>query len=138
MTRKTSDSKKVELESELLDKLLEIKNQRIAEEYDEGYVSRLQALAGHFCDAGNRFKRGDLVVWKEGLKNKNFPEYGQPAVVIEQLERPIINLSDDSGSSYYREPLDLILAILSGEGQFVTFYYDSRRFQIWTSQTENR
>ncbi len=80
-----------------------------------------------------RFSPGQLVEWKPGLKNKRIPRYGQPAVVIEILETPVLDREDEAGSTYFREPLDVVLGLLWDEGpargEFVTFYYDSRRFQ---------
>lgn len=80
-----------------------------------------------------RFTPGQLVEWKPGLKNKRFPRYGQPAVVIEVLETPLLDHEDEAGSTYFREPLDLVLGLLwdggPARGEFVTFHYDGRRFQ---------
>ena len=80
-----------------------------------------------------RFAPGQLAEWKPGLKNKRIPRYGQPAVVIEILETPVLDREDEAGSTYFREPLDVVLGLLWDEGpargEFVTFHYDSRRFQ---------
>lgn len=84
------------------------------------------------------FAPGDLVTWKPGLKNKRFPRYGLPAVVIEVLETPVFDRDDEAGSTYFREPLDLVLGLIwdsnPGRGELVTFYYDQRRFQPWTRE----
>lgn len=80
------------------------------------------------------FAPGDLVTWKPGLKNRRGPRYGRPAVVVEVLDTPVWDTERDSGSTYFREPLDCVLGVIwdedPGRGEFVTFHYDSRRFQL--------
>ncbi|NEX22779.1 hypothetical protein G3480_21150 [Thiorhodococcus mannitoliphagus] len=82
------------------------------------------------------FAPGDLVSWKPGLRNKRIPRYDQPAVVIEVLDEPVLDRMDEAGSTYFREPLDLVLGLIwdsnPGRGELVTFHYDSRRFQPWS------
>ena len=89
--------------------------------------------------ARHHFIPGQLVAWKPGLKNKRIPHYGQPAVVIEVLETPVLDCEGEAGSTYFREPLDLVLGLLWDEGpargEFVTFHYDSRRFQAVTEES---
>jgi len=83
----------------------------------------------------HHFKPGDLVGWKPGLRNRTVPSDSTPAIVVEVLDAPILETSAESGSTYYREPHDLILGVLwdqaPGRGNFFTFYFDSRRFQPW-------
>jgi hypothetical protein len=85
--------------------------------------------------ARHRFKPGDLVSWKPGLRNRKVPSYSAPAIVVEVLAEPVLDTDDESGSTYYREPHDLVLGVLwdqaPNRGDFVTFYFDSRRFQPW-------
>lgn len=89
----------------------------------------------HSLATRHRFAPGDLVAWKPGLKNRRVPRYGTPAVVVEVLETPVFDNETDSGSTYFREPLDLVLGMIwesgPGRGDFVTFHVDSRRFQPW-------
>ncbi|MCP5197389.1 MAG: hypothetical protein H6974_11490 [Gammaproteobacteria bacterium] len=72
---------------------------------------------------------GMLVVWKPGLKNRRFPRYGEPAIVVKVLDPPILDHENESGCTYYREPLDLLLGILHKDGDFLVYHFDSRRFQ---------
>jgi len=72
------------------------------------------------------FKPGDIVEWKNGLKNKRA---NGPFIVTEVLTSPVLSKPDDSGSCYYREPLDVKLAIIDDDDDFVEHHYDSRRFQ---------
>lgn len=86
----------------------------------------------------HRFAPGDLVMWKPGLINRRVPRIGQPAIVLEVLAEPVFDSERDSGSHYFREPLDLVLGLFLNEGshrgEFLNWYFDSRRFQPWTQQ----
>jgi hypothetical protein len=75
------------------------------------------------------FQPGEFVRWKEGLKTKRRPLEGEPAVVIEVLKEPIYDPKDEVGSTYFREPLDLILGVLGDEGELISYYFDKRRFE---------
>jgi hypothetical protein len=75
------------------------------------------------------FTEGDLVTWKPLLRNKDCPQYNEKVIVVEVLSKPILDGTAESISSFYREPLDLILGMLDSDGDFITFHYDSRRFQ---------
>jgi len=78
----------------------------------------------------HEFKVGDLVKWKQGLKNKKLPYINQPTIVIQLLKEPLIDrLDEDAGSSYYREPLDIILGLFDDKDEFLMFHYDKRRFE---------
>jgi len=39
-------------------------------------------------------------------------------------------------SPYYGEPLDVLLGIFHDDGSFITFYYDSRRFEVLKDSEE--
>jgi hypothetical protein len=86
----------------------------------------------------HRFSPGDLVTWKPGLKNRLFPSQSRPAVVLAVLDPPVFDTESESGSPYFREPLDLVLGLFieSGphRGDFLTWHFDSRRFQPWTEE----
>ena len=91
-------------------------------------VQRLKGLLKSLIELDD-FKVGDIVVWRSGLKNRSFPEYGTPAIVVEVLSPPLMDESADSGSTYFREPLNLRLGIIDEKGDFLTFVYDGRRFE---------
>ncbi len=74
------------------------------------------------------FEVGQLVKWKPSLKNRRLPEYGSPAIVQEVLEVPIREDDQKPSSSYFNEPLDLVLGVFQDD-TFVTYYFDSRRFE---------
>ena len=75
------------------------------------------------------FQAGDLVTWKEGLKNRRRPKEGDPAVVVETLSEPIMNPANDAGVSVFREPLDIAIAFIDEDGDFPVYYVDSRRLR---------
>ena len=78
------------------------------------------------------FSAGQLVQGKRGMKNRRRPLTGQPAIVLEVLPTPVLdtNPADSSAATpYFREPLDLVLGLLDSDGDFLIFYYDSRRFE---------
>lgn len=81
------------------------------------------------------FKPGDLVTWKPGLRNKRIPRHGRPAVVIEVLPDPVFDHERDAGDPYFRDPLDIVLGVFIEQGRhrgdFITWHFDSRRFQPW-------
>lgn len=111
---------------EVLKELSLIQSEQSVRSYDDADVQRLETAYNHFLQAHD-FQTGQIVKWKKGLKNKKLPEENQPAIVLEVLDKPLY-LEGDSGSPYFREPLALVLAILDDEGDFMTFYYDKRRF----------
>lgn len=75
------------------------------------------------------FNVGDLVKWKQGLKNKKYPKYNEPAIIVEILSEPVVEPEKNAGSQYFREPLDIVLGIIDSDGDFALFHYDSRRFE---------
>ncbi len=102
-------------------------NQRI--ENIPEHISRLKTAKDMF-DKIYDLKSGDLVVWKESLKNKIRPALNEPAIVMEILESPLRDMNkQDAGSAYFNEPLDLLLGLINEDGDFVIFYYDKRRFK---------
>lgn len=119
------ETTKDDLLRELL--LRDIQKPKTAEEAKEigkAVRERLQVFSKK-----HEFRPGMLVEWKPGLRNKKRPAYGEPAVVVEVLSDPALSTNDESGSQYFREPLDLIVGVLDPDGDFVLFHYDGRRFQ---------
>jgi len=93
------------------------------------YMSDLSTLRENLNQT-NKFDVGDIVRWKKGLKNKRIPEYDLPAIVVEILDKPIFDEKAEVGSTYYREPLDIILGVII-KNEFLTFHYDSRRMELY-------
>jgi Uma2 family endonuclease len=76
------------------------------------------------------FNIGDILQWKDGLKNKKRPQYGEPCVVVEILDNPISDNEAPIASPYYLEKLDIKLGLLADNGEFFTFHYDKNRFTL--------
>lgn len=80
---------------------------------------------------------GMVATWKPGLKNRRWPAYGKPLIVVSVLDSPVYD-TDESGSTYFREPLDMIVGLFldSGEhrGEFCTFHASSERYQPWPGE----
>jgi len=117
----------IDLEN-LQEQLAKLFKQKVTKATDERADDELIRKVASFVESPVDFKPGDIVRWKRGLKNKKMPTDDQPAVVIKQLSKPII-VDQDSGTPYFNEPLDLVLAFTGREGELVVFYYDRRRFK---------
>jgi hypothetical protein len=98
---------------------------------DEQYVAKLKEKLNSFlAKPSKEFERGDTVKWKKGLKNRKYPKEEQLCMVVDVLPEPKTR-ERDSGSPYFGEPLDLVLALLDDEKQdLLLFHYDKRRFEI--------
>jgi hypothetical protein len=82
----------------------------------------------------HNFKVGDVVRWKEGLKNRRMPAYGQAAIVLEVLDKPLVDEKETAGSAYFREPLDVLLSFTDGDNNMISFHFDSRKFEPFESK----
>ena len=75
-----------------------------------------------------QFRPGDLVQWQPGLKDVKWPQYGEPVVVVECLDPPLMDTDRESGSPYFRSPLTLVLGLQRKDG-FHCWHFDGRRFE---------
>ncbi|MEA3641543.1 MAG: hypothetical protein VBE63_16600 [Lamprobacter sp.] len=102
----------------------------------EGDLSTVLRERYALINQAHAFKPGDLVGWKPGLRNRRLPSYATPAVVLEVLSEPVRDSDPESGSTYFRERLDLVIGLIwdrdPGRGEFLSFHVDSARFQPWT------
>ncbi|KAH3743134.1 hypothetical protein Pelo_15464 [Pelomyxa schiedti] len=76
-----------------------------------------------------QLKPGHLVKWKPTLKNKKKPEQDELAIVVSVLDTPVYDNATGSGSPYFMEPLDLRVAMLDNDGDWMIFHFDKRRFE---------
>ena len=76
------------------------------------------------------FKPGDIVQWKPGMCHKKTKG---PFIVIEVLTEPIFDGQSESGSTYFREPLTLVLGTMVRD-DFTTFYFDGRRMEPYKEE----
>lgn len=74
------------------------------------------------------FQVGDVVQWKKDMKHKRSEG---PFVVMELIDQPLLDrVTEDAGTPYYREPLDVILGTFNDmDGTFICFHMNSRRFE---------
>ncbi|MDE2271706.1 MAG: hypothetical protein KGJ94_06940 [Xanthomonadaceae bacterium] len=97
------------------------------------YCAKLMANLERYSSGTEKsLQPGTLAQWKPGMKNRTSPAYGAPVIVVEVLDPPIIDTKFDSGSVYFREPLDLVLGFVDEDDEFYTLYYDSHRFEPYT------
>jgi hypothetical protein len=106
---------------------------RLAEDPDtetavELHRKRLKELAERL-DEFHSFTKGQIVKWKPGLKNRQAPDYGEPAIVTAVLPRAIFDGTEvGAGSPYFQEPLTLVIGIYR-EDDLLEFRLDGRRFE---------
>jgi len=74
----------------------------------------------------NTFDVGQIVKWKHGMKNRNS---SGPFIVVKVLKEAITETDTDSGSTYFMEPLDIVLGEVNVDGDFTLHHYDSNRFE---------
>ena len=80
-------------------------------------------------DQFHAFGKGQFVKWKSGLKNRKFPDYGEPAIVTAVLPSPVFDPSEvSSASPYFQEPLSIIIGTYRDD-DFLEFRVDGRRFR---------
>jgi hypothetical protein len=129
------------LPDEIREKLIELfsedgqdKNKYYSAERQEEIIHNLKDLHKKIADSQD-FNIGDIVLWKQGLRNKKRPYQHEPAIVLDILDPPIFDERQDSGSTYFREPLDMVIGIADynekeNEISFLFFHVDKRRFQF--------
>jgi hypothetical protein len=89
---------------------------------------KLKELAARL-DQFHNFAKGQFVRWKPGLKNRKFPDYGEPVIVTAILPSPIFDPSEDAAASpYFQEPLTLIIGIYRDD-DLLEYRVDGRRFE---------
>lgn len=92
-------------------------------------ITLLQQLRESYEDK-NSFNAGDVVRWKNKLKNRKLPDYNEPGIIIEVLKEPIINSNEPFGSTYFYEKYDIKVGVLR-EDSMLTFLFDSSRFELY-------
>ena len=114
------------------------KNRNDSEYFDinevDAYTISLKDFYKNYINDEESISTGDLVEWKDGLKNRKKPLYGQPAIVIEVLDEFIYDNNVDSGSPYYKEELKLVLGILDNDNDLQRFYYELKRFKKYSKE----
>jgi len=112
-----------------------ISDEEESERYDKDHIDELRLCYKSLLEKA-RFQEGQIVKWKKYMKNKKLPKRNQPAIVVKMLDEPILEDKIPLSSPYYGEPLDVLLGIFHDDGSFITFYYDSRRFEVLKDSEE--
>lgn len=124
-------SKQQDVIAELLNSVREKDSDNEEEKsYGEDHLTQLRTACNNFLRKED-FEVGQIVKWKKDLKNRRLPQKNQPAIVVRVLDEPIVSTDDESSSPYFLEKLDIILGVISNDGTFLTFYYDSSRFESY-------
>jgi len=89
------------------------------------YLEKLKKRSKDISESIN-INVGDILIWKDGLKNKRYPSYGQPAIVLSKIEPPLI---DDDVT--YNERLNIQLGFITENDEFFAFNYDGNRFKFF-------
>ena len=101
-------------------------------DYDPNGEKKIEPLKELFLKFSKKhqFKSGDIVKWKNSLKNRKRPRYGEPGIVLRFDSSPKLFIEDKGPETpYYKEPLDLVLGLLDADGEFDIYHFDSRRFE---------
>lgn len=107
---------------------IQLAKTRKDDDFEINYINLLKEVSRR-VDKKYIFEKGQLIRWKPNLKNRNFPEYGEPVIITCVLEKPTFDPSEMTASSpYFREPLTIVVARIV-DGDFVEYYVDSRRFE---------
>jgi hypothetical protein len=88
-------------------------------------IEKLKAAQSLYSEK-NEFSVGQIVTWKDGMRNK---KNDGPFVVVEVITTPLRDPSSEAGSPYYRENLDIVLGSIDRDGDFLCFHYDSARMR---------
>ena len=96
-------------------------------------VQELRQAAERFNEP-HIFKSGDLVRWKEGMKDARWPMYCEPAIVMAIIDPPLTfqdapNAEVTLSSPFFWAKNDLRLGFLSEDGTFLECAADSRRME---------
>lgn len=84
-----------------------------------------------------RFKHKDRVSWKWGMKNKSVPLARQTAVVLQICQEPFNDSTLAPSSTYYEEPLDVLVGVYTHECIFRELWVDGRRLCLLTDHRLN-
>lgn len=120
-----SDEQKKDLLKVLLRKAFDDKKSQTTD--NQSKVEILKKLKNLY-ETKYEFAVGDLIKWKSQLKNKKFPDYNEPVIILEILDVPICDTKPEVGSTYFNEKLDIKVGMFRDD-TLLTFYFDSNRFE---------
>lgn len=120
-----TEEQKKDLLKLLLRKTLEDKNS--STNSNEEKIELLRKLK-ELYEKENVFEVGDIIRWKNQLKNRKLPDYNEPVIVLETLADSLFDQSKELGSAYYNEKNDIRVGIFRDD-TLLMFYFDSNRFE---------
>ena len=94
----------------------------------------LQSHYESYTKQDPKIREGALVQWKDWMKNRSTPAYGEPAIVVKVLDEPILFQDSDPDSPSYLEHLDMVLGVLGEDSEFIVRCYDSNRFKAYEAE----
>jgi len=77
---------------------------------------------------------GDIVENTPGL---NITMLTGPMIVTRKLDEIIWSTEEESGSIYFRQPLDIVCGTMDVEGDLLEHHLDSRRLRHYVAPTRN-
>lgn len=96
---------------------------------DDAYIAALKERASLF-HVEHKFHKGQLVQHKPGLKHSKVGQPGKPVIV---MEYPVeIKNEAPPNSFYHHDVLDMYVAEIDKDGDFVVWTVDSRRMEPYT------
>ena len=78
-----------------------------------------------------KFEVGNIVVWKDGLRNRKYPDVNQPCIVLKLHENAVSDGEPDTGDAYDIQVGFSIIDEDDGEDIFLTFNVNSNRFRLY-------
>ncbi len=103
---------------------------------EKGTWEQMRNLADGYLRNAGVFKPGDIIMWKQGMKNADVPEYGEPVAVLEVKPGGRGGQSGDPCSVHFDEPLDIRVGVIMPSGAMQAFWFDSRRFEWYMGDSE--
>ncbi|WP_157485194.1 hypothetical protein [Frigoribacterium sp. Leaf8] len=94
---------------------------------DPGYGNRLRAALEEW-EAEEPFEVGQLVRWKQWLRNRQYPDLDTPAIVVGFPMKKPTRHSDEAEV----EDDDILLGFLDADRAFHVFAFTKRRFTAWS------
>lgn len=75
------------------------------------------------------FKVGDIIQWKNGMKNVSYPKTDDPAIVLDVFDAPLDQPQVNSDNAHFLEKPDIAIGTFNDNGIFSVWTAFSGRFQ---------
>lgn len=97
---------------------------------DPDYLNILEEV-GNAYTSPHTFKAGELVQWRDHMRNRRYPQYGRPAIVLgnpSSTPSPMLSIFP-VGSEPTHD--DLLIGFLDGDFDLVVLAVEGARLQPW-------